>query len=130
MLFVIWSEKIHRPTQDLDLLAEGSPGLSETENIFREICNATVQPDGLDFSPNTVRAEAIRDQAAYPGVRVKLEARLANARIPLQVDIGFGDAVTPDPDTVEFPTLLDFPSPHLLAYPIDTNGRRSLQETG
>ena len=52
--------------------------------------------------------------------RITLEARLENARIPLQVDIGFGDAVTPAPEEIEFPTLLDFPAPHLRGYPMYT----------
>ena len=94
--------------------------MDEVENMFREICDLAVQPDGLQLLPESVRAEAIRDQAAYPGIRVKLTAHLTNARIPVQVDIGFGDAVTPDPENVNFPTLLEFPSPRLRAYPIYT----------
>ncbi|MCX6950056.1 MAG: nucleotidyl transferase AbiEii/AbiGii toxin family protein [Opitutae bacterium] len=65
-------------------------------------------------------AAPIREEAAYPGTRITLEARLENARISVQVDIGFGDVVTPEPDEVEFPALLDFPAPHLRAYPIYT----------
>ena len=65
-------------------------------------------------------AAPIREEAAYPGMRITLEARLENARISVQVDIGFGDVVTPNPVEVEFPVLLDFPAPHLRAYPIYT----------
>lgn len=120
MLFVIWAESIHRTTRDVDLLGFGSCNVGEVEDIFREICSVVVEPDGLDFQPETVRAEAIRDQAAYPGIRVKMQAGLTNAQIPVQVDIGFGDAVTPDPDDARFPVLLDFPAPKIRAYPIYT----------
>jgi hypothetical protein len=120
MLFVIWAESIHRPTQDVDLLGFGSCDVDDVEIIFREICGLVVEPDGLEFQPDTVHAEAIRDQAAYAGIRVKMEARLANARIPVQADIGFGDAVTPGPEEISFPVLLGFPGPQLHAYPVYT----------
>jgi hypothetical protein len=68
----------------------------------------------------SVVVTSIREEAAYPGTRVTLEARLANVRIPLQVDIGFGDIVTPKPAEIDFPALLDFPAPHLRAHPIYT----------
>src|SRR5690606_38521834 len=71
----------------------------------------------------------IREEATYPGIRVTLEARLENARISLQVDIGFGDVVTPAPEEVEFPALLDFAAPHLRAYPIYTVIAEKLEAT-
>ena len=120
MLFVIWKETIHRPTRDLDLLGYGSDDLGELENIFREICSSKVEPDGLVFLPDTVHAETIRDQAAYGGTRVTMQARLIKTRIYVQVDIGFGDVVTPGPEETSFPVLLDFPAPQLRAYPIYT----------
>ncbi len=72
------------------------------------------------FLPESVAAAPIREEAAYPGTRVTLEARLESARIRVQVDIGFGDVVTPAPEEITFPALLDFPAPHLRAYPIYT----------
>ena len=120
MLFVIWEETIHRPTRDLDLLGYGSDDLGELENIFREICSSKVEPDGLVFLPDTVHAETIRDQAAYAGTRVTMQARLIKTRIHVQVDIGFGDVVTPGPEEISFPVLLDFPAPQLRAYPVYT----------
>ena len=120
MLFVVWAEAVPRPTRDLNLLGYGSPDPDEITRIFREICASVVEPDGLNFLQDTVSAESIRDNAAYPGIRVKIIARLANIRIPVQVDIGFGDAITPHPERADFPTLLDFPGPRLRAYPIYT----------
>jgi hypothetical protein len=80
-----------------------------------------VENDGLVFEPESVTAEEIREEEVYKGVRVKLVPRLGNARIHLQVDLGFGDAVTPAPETVELPTLLDdLPEPKLEGYPRET----------
>jgi nucleotidyltransferase AbiEii toxin of type IV toxin-antitoxin system len=127
MLFLIWSGEIHRPTRDVDLLGFGSSDAGELERIFREICLIEVEPDGLLFKAETVKAEEIREQAAYPGIRVTAQATLGTARISIQVDIGFGDAVTPNPEEIQFPTLLDFPAPHLHSYPIYTTVAEKLE---
>lgn len=120
MLFRVWKDTSHRPTRDLDLLGIGSAGASDLENIFREVCSLPVEPDGLLFLPPSVKARPIREEAVYGGIRVTLEARLENAKIPIQCDIGFGDAVTPEPEHIEFPPLLDFPAPQFRSYPIYT----------
>jgi hypothetical protein len=120
MLFAVWSETMHRPTRDVDLLGFGSADQEQLRGVFVALCGMSVEPDGLSFLPDTVRAESIRDEEAYPGTRITLEARLEQARIPLQADIGFGDAVTPAPEAIEFPTLLDSPAPRLRAYPLCT----------
>jgi Nucleotidyl transferase AbiEii toxin, Type IV TA system len=120
MLFAIWTREINRPTRDIDLLGFGANDTNEITEIFRDICETNVEPDGLVFMPENVRAETIRADSAYSGIRVTMEARLENARIPIQVDIGFGDAVTSDPPEVEFPVLLDFPVPRLRSYPVYT----------
>jgi hypothetical protein len=120
MLFAIWTERTYRPTRDVDLLGFGASDTDELERIFRDLCQMDVDPDGLRFKPETVSAQPIREQSAYAGIRVTMEAGLENARIPIQVDIGFGDAVTPGPEEVEFPVLLDFPVPRLRSYPVYT----------
>lgn len=120
MLFAIWSDGTHRPTRDVDLLGSGPHDDETLKAIFTELCRLETEPDGLAFLPESVVAEPIREEAAYPGTRVTLEARLENARISVQVDIGFGDVVTPAPDEITFPALLDFPAPHMRAYPIYT----------
>ena len=127
MLFLVWSGEIYRPTRDVDLLGFRSSDAGELEQIFREICLIEVEPDGLLFKAETVRAEEIREEAAYPGIRVTAQATLGNARISIQVDIGFGDAVTPKPEEVEFPALLDFPAPRLHSYPIYTTVAEKLE---
>ena len=76
--------------------------------------------DGLEFHPESVEAEVICEDNAYGGVRVRLLATLGKARIPVQIDIGVGDAVTPSPEEIAFPVLLDFPAPRIRAYPVYT----------
>ena len=119
-LFETWSEGPHRATRDIDLLGFGDSATAHLEDIFRELCTVEVEPDGLRMLQETVRAEEIREQQKYGGVRVRLTADLDGARIALQVDIGFGDAVTPRIEEADFPTLLEFPAPHLRTYPRET----------
>jgi hypothetical protein len=120
MLFTAWEGGPYRPTKDLDLLCLGDNSPEAQAEIFRQVARTAVEPDGLVFDPNSVGAERIIEEAVYPGVRVHMAAHLGKAYIPLQVDIGFGDAVTPEPLTLEFPGLLDFPAPEVRAYPPET----------
>ncbi len=114
MLFRVRTEHSHRPTRDLDLLGTGPADTEELTAVFCESCLTPVELDGLEFLTETVRANLIREETAYGGIRVHVEARLANVRINVQSDIGFGDAVTPEP------RLIDFPIPRLRSYPIYT----------
>jgi hypothetical protein len=118
--FLLWQGALHRLTRDLDLMGYGSPEPRVVEDVFRAICMTDAPDDGLHFDPSSVTAAPIRDQAEYDGLRVKLVAHLGSARIPLQVDIGFGDAITPDPEFAEFPALLEFPAPRVRMYPRET----------
>ncbi len=113
MLFTLWSNEPHRRTRDLDLLGYGGSEVAEWEAIFREICGTKVEPDGLQMLADSVRGEVTRVEEEYAGVRIKLRAMLGKARIPLQIDVGFGDAVIPAPQQIRYPTLLDFPAPDL-----------------
>lgn len=115
LLLQLWIAETYRPTRDLDLLGRRVSGVSYGK-IFSEVCSQQVEDDGLTFLPDTIRVERIRDDEAYEGVRVLLEARLGNVRIPLQIDVGLGDAIVPAPDELEYPTLLTFPAPRLQAY--------------
>ena len=120
MLFDVWTGKIHRPTRDLDLLGFGEPSVEGLVSIFRSLCQCVVEDDGLLFDADAVTCEPIRDEQAYGGMRVKLMAYLGKARISLQIDVGFGDAVTPKATLIQFPTLLDHPAPRIRAYPPET----------
>ena len=117
LLFSLWYDQPHRPTRDADLLAFGPDGIDEMVAAFREICAISVE-DGIAFDVAGIAGAQIRKSTGYGGVRIDVPARLENARIKLQVDIGFGDAVTPGPLAVRYPVLLDdLPSPALRAYP-------------
>lgn len=120
MLFQIWTSQSHRPTRDLDLLGYGLPEPATFASVFREICQLEVEEDGLEFQKESVQAEQMREGEDYEGLRIKLLARLGTARIPIQIDIGFGDAITPSPDEILYPTLLEFPAPQLRVYPRET----------
>jgi hypothetical protein len=111
-----WGDLPSNPRSIIDLLGKETPNLSY-QKIFSDVCSQDVEDDGLSFLSEMIRVERIRDEEAYEGVRVLLEARLGNVRIPLQIDVGFGDAIVPAPEELEFPTLLRFPAPKLKAYP-------------
>ena len=126
MLFALWYDMPHRPTRDMDLLGFGAGELFVLERVFREITQQLVE-DGLRFS-ETVKAEEIRKEANDAGARVTLLANLEQARIPLQVDIGFGDPVTPAAEQIDYPVLLeDLNPPRLGAYPVYTVIAEKLQ---
>ena len=115
MLFAAWTGKVYRPTRDLDLLGWGSPDVDRLVTAFREVCTID-GGDGLVFEPARIEGERIKD-AEYEGVRVRIPASLDGARLLLQVDVGFGDAVEPPPAELTFPVLLPAPAPRLRAYP-------------
>jgi hypothetical protein len=116
MLFTLWHDIPGRPTRDMDLLGLGHPTHARLRQIFTNACHAQVEQDGLAFNSESIQTEDIRDDQEYLGVRIRLIGFLGNARIPVQIDIGFGDAVIPPPEKIDYPTLLDFPAPRLLAY--------------
>ncbi len=120
MLFSLWAPVPYRGTGDLDLLGQGNAAPERMAAIFKDICQQTAPDDGLVFDANSVHAEVARAEDEYSGVRVTLTATLANARLPLQVDIGFGDVVTPGAQEISYPSLLGFPEPRLQAYPPET----------
>ena len=117
MLFAAWTRVPHRATRDLDLLGTGQPDLDRLEQVFRAIATTAVEPDGVTFDADSVQAARIREDQLHQGVRVTLTAALGTARLDVQVDVGFGDAVHPGPIELQYPSLLDLPTPRLLAYP-------------
>ena len=117
LLFTLWYDIPHRPTRDADLLGFGPSDIASLEAVFRDICHLSVD-DGIDFNPESVKGMEIRKEAGYGGVRIELRAKLDGARLALQVDIGFGDVITPGPESINYPVLLDeLPAPRLRAYP-------------
>lgn len=117
LLFELWTEQRYRPTRDADFLARGQNSTERFIEIFKDICAMKVVDDGLHFDATTVTAERITEDADYEGIRVKFVGYLENAKIPIQIDLGFGDVITPAPIETELPSLLDAPKPKLLTYP-------------
>ena len=120
LLFTLWYDLPHRATRDADLLGFGPSDTGSMASVFRDIASVAAD-DGIDFDPASVRVGVIRKDAGYGGVRVTLNGKLANARCVAQVDVGFGDAVTPGPTDAVYPVLLDdLPAPRLRTYPVYT----------
>ncbi|MDP2007182.1 MAG: nucleotidyl transferase AbiEii/AbiGii toxin family protein [Rubrivivax sp.] len=120
LLFTLWYDLPHRATRDADLLGFGPSDTGSMASVFRDIASVAVD-DGIVFDPASVRVGVIRKDAGYGGVRVTLNGKLANARCVAQVDVGFGDAVTPGPTDAVYPVLLDdLPAPRLRTYPVYT----------
>ena len=127
MLFALWSDRLYRATRDLDLLGYGDRSPGTLVSLFGEVCTVEVCPDGLAFNPDSIRVAEIREVDQYQSHRVQLVARLGSARIPLQIDIGFGDVVTPAAQEARYPTMLDFPAPRVRVYPWETVVAERLQ---
>src|SRR6266849_10938298 len=121
MLFAARIGEPYRPTRDLDLLGMGEATEAAIDTAVREIATTKVDDDGLVFDVGTLEVRSIREDNRYGGLRAIVQVRLAEARIHVQIDVGFGDAITPAATDLEFPTLLDdMPSPIVLAYPTET----------
>ncbi len=120
LLFTLWYDMPHRTTRDADLLGFGPSDFESIARTFRDIASVEAD-DGIVFDPATVSVEEIRKDAGYAGARVLLTGELAKARCKTQIDIGFGDAVTPGPVHAVYPVLLaGLPPPRLRTYPVYT----------
>jgi hypothetical protein len=104
-VFELWVGDEHRPTRDLDFLGCGSPDPPGLVEAFRQVCTQPVpEDDGLVFVAESVQGTAAREDQEYSGASLKLRALLGKARIPLAIDVGFGDAVTPEAQIEELPS--------------------------
>jgi len=125
-LFAVWSSEaaLHRPTRDLDFLGIGSPSPDDLEVVLQDIFRMGeaegVEPDGVTFLEATLESQARRDEERYPGVQLNFEALVGGVSTRLQVDVGFGDTVTPLALEVVLPVILNFPAPRLRIYPRET----------
>jgi len=120
MLFSLWAPVPYRATGDLDLLGFGANEPDAVAAVFGEVLSLPVDDDGLIFQLGTLRAAAAREEDEYSGLRLNFVAELAGARLPMHVDIGYGDAITPGPVEIEYPSLLGQPVAKLKAYPPQT----------
>jgi hypothetical protein len=120
LMFTAWRAPASRPTKDIDLLARLDNRLEAILPIVREICQLVVEPDGIVFDPDSVQGRVIKEDADYEGVRVTFQASLDKALVRTQLDLGFGDVVTPAPVITEYPTILEFSAPRLYGYSRET----------
>lgn len=120
LLFDLWFDIPSRPTRDIDLLGFGLAETPYLTKVFKDLCEIVVD-DGINFDAGTVNAIEIRGADHYPGIRVTLVGLLDEAKCPVQIDIGYGDAVTPQPNEEQYPVVLaDMPAPNLRVYPVYT----------
>src|SRR5262249_51496662 len=120
LMLHVWEAPLARATKDIDFLGRLDNSLDNLEGVVREVCTADVEPDGMMFDAATVEIERIKEDADYLGVRVRFVGLLGKARVAMQIDVGFGDVVTPGAQDITYPTLLDFPAPALSGYPRET----------
>jgi predicted nucleotidyltransferase component of viral defense system len=109
-----------RPTRDIDLLGQGPPTEERLISIVREAMQADVPEDGMTYDPDTLESTVIAETAEYNGVRLTFRGFLGTARVPMQIDVGFGDPIVPGPIRITYPQLLDYGSPRLLAYTLES----------
>jgi hypothetical protein len=117
LLFAVWQIPDRRTTLDIDFLARFDNEIAAIETVMKDVCGISVDSDGLKFDAQTVKGMKIKEDADYEGVRVKFTGFLDRARIPMQIDVGFGDIVYPKTKVIDYPVILDFPKPHLNGYP-------------
>ncbi len=120
LLLLVWLGESLRPTRDADLLGFGELSDGVLAQVFRELCVLEVEPDAMVYLADTITVAAIRPEDAYGGRRVTLSSRLGKARLKVQVDVGIGDAITPPPTWLDYPSLLDLPQPRLRVYTPET----------
>ncbi len=120
LMFSVWCGPASRPTMDIDLLGKIDNRLEVISAAIKDACLMDVEADGIFFNTETVEAVRITEDAEYEGVRVRVHGSLGNARVSIQIDIGFGDVIVPNPNTVLYPAILDFPVPELKGYTMES----------
>jgi len=116
LMMMVWEVPVSRPTMDIDLLATMDKDIDALASVARDVCDQQVEPDGMTFDGATVEGSRIAEDAEYQGVRVRFRGTLGTARVSMQLDVGFGDAVVPNPVLSDYPTILDLPAPRVRGY--------------
>jgi len=120
LLLVAWLGDTVRATRDADFLGLGDLSDDALLEVVGDVCRTDVEDDGMVFDPASAQMAAIRAGDPYGGRRVSLQGGLGAGRIPIQIDVGMGDAVVPEAEWLDLPTLLDAPAPRLRAYRPET----------
>lgn len=119
MLMTVWFDVPYRATRDIDFLGFGDSEADAILATFKEICGIDAG-DGVEFDTEKLAVDTIRDELAYGGLRLRTIAFIAGARVTVSIDIGFGDAIEPGLEELDYPVMLDEPAPHLRVYPPET----------
>jgi len=119
-MFTVWQVPERRTTLDIDFAAHYDNQMTAVEKMIKDICRISASQDGLIFDPQTVKGSRIKEEADYEGVRIKFTGFLERSRIPMQIDVAFGDIIYPKSRVIDYPVILDFPKPHLKGYPIES----------
>jgi predicted nucleotidyltransferase component of viral defense system len=119
MLMMSWFDDPHRGTRDVDLLGFGDPSPDAMVKVFQDILTLQFS-DGVEFDPGSLRVDRFREELDYGGLRLRAGATIGGARIGVTIDIGFGDAIEPGIEFLDYPAMLDFPHPSLRAYARET----------
>ena len=120
LMFTVWDVPQRRTTVDIDFLARFDNQIEKIEQVIKDVCGVKTLTDGLIFEAKTVKGKRIKENADYEGVRVNFLGFLEKSKIPMQIDIAFGDVIIPKPSEVDYPVLLDFPAPHLKGYTLES----------
>jgi len=120
LMLMVWRAPVSRPTRDMDFLGRIDNDIGAIAEAVRKVCATEVEPDGLEFNPDTIEAERIAEDADYEGVRVHFQGNFGNARISMQFDVGFGDKVVPCATKIRYPTIIEMPSPALTGYSMES----------
>ena len=120
MVLRAWNPTTYRTTRDIDLLGNITNDPGEVVKVIQQVRRQSIEPDGLEFDPDTARGETIMEDGDYRGALASFLGHLGKARANMQIDVGFGDTVTPAPVGIAYPVLLEFPVPRLSAYPPET----------
>lgn len=117
LMFKVWNTASHRPTMDIDLLGKTKNTVENLKSVFCDICQQKISlEDGMLFLPDTVRGSVIQTEAEYEGIRIEFEGDLNKAIVSMQIDVGFGDVISPDPQILSYPTILEHSAPQLQGY--------------
>jgi predicted nucleotidyltransferase component of viral defense system len=120
LMLMVWKAPVSRPTRDMDFLGRIDNDVGAIAGAVRDVCSTEVEPDGLEFNPETIEAERIAEDADYEGVRVHFRGNLGSARITMQFDVGFGDKVIPRARRIQYPTIIEMPPPVLTGYSMES----------
>ena len=116
MMFRAWNVSINRPTKDIDFLGITDNEISNIVDLLKNVCRVSIDPDGLSFDMESFSGEVIKEDADYEGARITFIGYLDTARVNMQIDVGFNDFVSPKPEMISLPSILDFPSPTINCY--------------